>query len=107
MACRGVEVSTGPGNGPFGFGWKLSLAAITPKTDKGLPQYFDAQDSDVFILSGAEDLVQFTRPAASLKIGLTRESSPHHKPSAKAFEDSAHRAIPRHRSRFLLWTGQR
>jgi hypothetical protein len=35
----------------------LSLETITRKTDKGLPQYLDAVDSDVFILSGAEDLV--------------------------------------------------
>ncbi len=30
---------------------------ITRKTDKGLPRYDDATDSDVFLLSGAEDLV--------------------------------------------------
>ena len=33
------------------------MPAITRKTDKGLPQYRDAEESDVFILSGAEDLV--------------------------------------------------
>jgi len=48
-------------NGPFGFGWNLSLPQITRKTDKGLPRYLDGQaqalDSYVFILSGAEDLV--------------------------------------------------
>ena len=52
-----LSYDSGAGNGPFGFGWSLSLPAITRKTDKGLPHYFDAQDSDVFILSGAEDLV--------------------------------------------------
>jgi hypothetical protein len=45
------------GNGPFGFGWSLSLPQVTRKTDKGLPTYQDANESDVFILSGAEDLV--------------------------------------------------
>ena len=45
------------GNGPFGFGWSLALPAITRKTDKGLPRYLDAEESDVFVLSGAEDLV--------------------------------------------------
>ncbi len=45
------------GNGVFGFGWKLSLPAIARKTDKGLPQYDDENESDVFILSGSEDLV--------------------------------------------------
>jgi hypothetical protein len=49
------------GNGPFGFGWNLQLPAITRKTDKGLPQYRDADESDVFILSGAEDLVPVYR----------------------------------------------
>lgn len=52
-----LSYDSGAGNGPFGFGWSLSLPSITRKTDKGLPQYLDAIDSDVFILSGAEDLV--------------------------------------------------
>src|SRR5713101_4930037 len=52
-----LSYDSGAGNGPFGFGWSLSLPAITRKTDKGLPQYLDANESDVFILSGAEDLV--------------------------------------------------
>src|SRR5205823_10143836 len=52
-----LSYDSGAGNGPFGFGWHLGLPAITRKTDKGLPQYRDAEESDVFILSGAEDLV--------------------------------------------------
>jgi len=52
-----LSYDSGAGNGSFGFSWSLSLPSITRKTDKGLPQYFDAQDSDVFIFSGAEDLV--------------------------------------------------
>ena len=52
-----LSYDSGAGNGPFGFGWSLSLPSITRKTDKGLPQYFDAEESDVFLLSGAEDLV--------------------------------------------------
>jgi RHS repeat-associated protein len=52
-----LSYDSGSGNGPFGFGWSLSLPAITRKTDKGLPQYKDAEESDVFIFSGAEDLV--------------------------------------------------
>jgi RHS repeat-associated protein len=48
---------SGSGNGPFGFGWSLAIPAITRKTDKGLPQYVDAEESDVFLLSGAEDLM--------------------------------------------------
>ena len=52
-----LSYDSGAGNGPFGLGWNLSLPAITRKTDKGLPRYRDAEESDVFILSGAEDLV--------------------------------------------------
>lgn len=52
-----LSYDSGSGNGPFGFGWNLSLPSITRKTDKGLPQYRDAEESDEFILSGAEDLV--------------------------------------------------
>lgn len=52
-----LAYDSGAGNGPFGFGWTLSLPSITRKTEKGLPRYRDADESDVFILSGAEDLV--------------------------------------------------
>ena len=52
-----LSYDSGAGNGPFGFGWSLSLPSITRKTDKGLPKYQDELESDVFILSGAEDLV--------------------------------------------------
>lgn len=52
-----LSYDSGTGNGPFGFGWKLSVPSITRRTDKGLPKYFDAEESDIFILSGAEDLV--------------------------------------------------
>src|SRR4051812_37855600 len=34
-----LAYDSGAGNGPFGFGWSLSLPAITRKTDKGLPKY--------------------------------------------------------------------
>src|SRR5262245_52689315 len=44
-----LSYDSGAGNGPFGFGWSLSLPSITRKTDKGLPQYQDAEESDVFI----------------------------------------------------------
>lgn len=47
---------SGPGNGPFGFGWALSLPAITPKTDTGLRQNQDAKKSDAYLISGAEHL---------------------------------------------------
>ncbi|MEW6731026.1 MAG: SpvB/TcaC N-terminal domain-containing protein [Acidobacteriota bacterium] len=54
-----LSYDSGAGNGPFGFGWSLSLPSITRKTDKGLPKYLDNIESDIFILSGAEDLVPY------------------------------------------------
>jgi RHS repeat-associated protein len=50
-----LEYSTGNGNGPFGFGWRLNVPGVARKTSKGIPQYHD--ETDVFVLSGAEDLV--------------------------------------------------
>ena len=52
-----LAYNSGSGNGPFGLGWSLSVPAISRKTEKGLPRYNDADDSDIFLLSGAEDLV--------------------------------------------------
>ena len=52
-----LSYDSGAGNSIFGFGWNLSIPSITRKTDKGLPRYWDSEESDVFILSGAEDLV--------------------------------------------------
>ncbi|MBE8989895.1 SpvB/TcaC N-terminal domain-containing protein [Nostoc sp. LEGE 12450] len=52
-----LSYDSGAGNGVFGLGWNLSLSEITRKTDKGLPRYWDDEESDIFILSGAEDLV--------------------------------------------------
>ncbi|MEO7594156.1 MAG: SpvB/TcaC N-terminal domain-containing protein, partial [Byssovorax sp.] len=63
-----LSYDSGAGNGPFGVGWHLSIPQITRKTDKGLPRYKDAEDSDVFLLSGAEDLVP------TLKADQTRDT---------------------------------
>jgi Salmonella virulence plasmid 65kDa B protein len=52
-----LSYDSSSGNGPFGLGWSLALPSITRRTDKGLPRYQDADESDLFILSGAEDLV--------------------------------------------------
>ncbi len=69
-----LSYDSGAGNGPFGLGWNLSLPSITRKTDKGLPRYNDAENSDVFILSGAEDLVPVLD--ADLKPKVDKESVP-------------------------------
>ncbi len=60
--------STGTGNGPFGLGWNLSIPGVSRKTSNGVPRYNEDAEQialdhnrerrDVFILSGAEDLVQ-------------------------------------------------
>lgn len=48
--------STGQGNSPWGLGWGLSIPGVMRKTSRGVPEYND--ETDVFILSGAEDLVK-------------------------------------------------
>ena len=52
-----LNYDSGSSNGPFGLGWNLSVPSITRKTEKGLPGFADAEDSDLFILSDAEDLI--------------------------------------------------
>ncbi len=53
-----LSYDSGSGNGPFGFGWSLSLPSISHRTDKGLPRYHETGDApDVYVFSGAEDLV--------------------------------------------------
>jgi RHS repeat-associated protein len=56
-----LSYDSGTGNGIFGMGWSLSLPSITRRTDKGLPQYRDNDESDIFVLSGVEDLVPVLR----------------------------------------------
>ncbi|WP_158538570.1 SpvB/TcaC N-terminal domain-containing protein [Chitinophaga skermanii] len=52
-----LSYNSGNKNSIFGLGWDLSISSIKRKTDKGLPLYDDANDSDTFLLTGAEDLV--------------------------------------------------
>jgi RHS repeat-associated protein len=62
-AARGVTpaltltYNSGSGNGIFGLGWDAGLPSIKRETSKGLPRYYDAIDSDIFLFSEAEDLV--------------------------------------------------
>lgn len=60
-----LSYDSGSGNGPFGFGWTLSIPSITRKTDKGLPKYLDVEESDVFLFFGVEDLVPLLNPDGS------------------------------------------
>ena len=70
-----LTYDSGSGNGPFGFGWSLSLPSVSRKTDKGLPKYKDFKDSDEFILSGAEDLVPVLKKDPNGKMVFDEESS--------------------------------
>lgn len=60
-----LSYDSGGGNGPYGFGWSVGYPIITRRTDRGIPQYLDNQESDVFILSGSEDLVPVLNPDGS------------------------------------------
>jgi RHS repeat-associated protein len=53
----GLSYNSGAGNGPFGLGWMLEMSNIARKTDRGIPRY--QNENDVFVLSGAEDLVPY------------------------------------------------
>ena len=62
-SCRGgaepslsLAYNSGQGHSPFGIGWNVPVPNISRRTDKGLPRYADADESDIFILSGQEDL---------------------------------------------------
>ncbi|GAA4457575.1 SpvB/TcaC N-terminal domain-containing protein [Rurimicrobium arvi] len=52
-----LSYNSGAGNSEFGLGWSMSLPSVQRKTDKRLPCYDDAEEADVFLLAGAEDLV--------------------------------------------------
>src|SRR6185436_17470800 len=57
-----LSYDSGAAAGAFGVGFGLSIAAITRKTDRGVPRYLDGEDSDTFVLGGAEDLVPLLEP---------------------------------------------
>jgi len=53
----GLSYNSGSGNSPFGLGWQMGIPSITRKTEKQIPEYRDEDESDVFTLSGSEDLI--------------------------------------------------
>ncbi|GAA2366310.1 hypothetical protein GCM10010432_23670 [Catellatospora methionotrophica] len=61
-----LSYDSGRGNGPFGFGWGLSLPAVSRRTDKGLPEY---TDGDVFLMTDTEDLVPVPNPVTGYPAG--------------------------------------
>lgn len=60
-----LSYDSGAGNSPYGLGWNVGLPHITRKTSKGIPRYQDAEESDTFLFSGAEDLVPYLEPSGS------------------------------------------
>jgi hypothetical protein len=62
-----LDHDSGAGKSPFGIGWRLAVGDVTRKTDKGLPSYGGVDGSDVFILSGAEDLVPVRRADGTIE----------------------------------------
>lgn len=52
-----LTYDSGNSNGVFGLGWSLSQLSITRKTFKSISQYHNKEESDVFLLSEAEDLI--------------------------------------------------
>jgi len=97
-----LSYDSGSGNSVFGIGWHLSLPAITRKTDKGLPQYLDADESDVFILSGAEDLVPVLVETPG---GWQKEDLPPRNVAGESFQVSRYRPrIEGIFSRIERWT---
>src|SRR3954453_5997728 len=57
-----LDYSTGQGNDAFGMGWALRVPEVSRKTARGVPRY---DSSDVFILSGLEDLVPVSDAGAN------------------------------------------
>ncbi|GAA2828376.1 SpvB/TcaC N-terminal domain-containing protein [Kribbella solani] len=53
-----LAYDSGAGNSPFGVGWNVELPSVSRRTDQGVPKY---DESDVFQLTGAEDLVPALR----------------------------------------------
>ena len=63
-----LSYDSGAGQSVYGLGWNLAVPNISRKTDKGLPRYQDVDESDVFLISGAEDLVPVLEDITSQRI---------------------------------------
>ncbi|UJQ20366.1 hypothetical protein L2227_03995 [Wolbachia endosymbiont of Delia radicum] len=57
-----VDYSSGGSNGVFGVGFNVSIASIIRKTSKKIPTY---DDEDIFVLTGADDLVAINQTSNS------------------------------------------
>ena len=57
-----LAYDSGARQGPFGVGWSVDVPSITRRTDKGIPRYAENDESDIFSLSGEDDLVPELSP---------------------------------------------
>ncbi len=53
-----LSYDSGGGNGPFGVGWGIGLPSVSRRTDKGIPLYDDANDSDRLVVPGADEVIR-------------------------------------------------
>ncbi|MHC2722457.1 SpvB/TcaC N-terminal domain-containing protein [Bradyrhizobium diazoefficiens] len=92
-----LSYNSGTGNGVFGSGWQLDLPSISRKTEKGLPKYDDLTPTDVFIFSGAEDLVPLSPGNLQSRDGyLVRRFRPRVEAGFARIEWWVHSEIPSH-----------
>ncbi|WP_335990359.1 SpvB/TcaC N-terminal domain-containing protein [Glycomyces sp. MUSA5-2] len=75
-----VAYDSSGGPGLFGYGWDLPVPRISRRTDRGVPRYRDAEDSDVFLADGAEDLVPDAAPAAVRTVAGTAYTVQRYRP---------------------------
>ncbi|MFH2059233.1 MAG: SpvB/TcaC N-terminal domain-containing protein [Pseudomonadota bacterium] len=83
----GLGYNSGAGNSAFGLGWNVGIPEISRKTEKRLPRYDD--ESDTFILSGAEDLVPY----------LEKQGANWGKPSISRSENGVNYSVMQYRPR--------
>lgn len=72
-----LSYNSGKGNGIFGMGWSLEIPSIRRKTEKELPRYQDATDSDTYVLSGTEDLVPVLKKQGGIWVKDGRTTADH------------------------------
>ena len=84
-----LSYNSGSGSGPIGLGWSMPVPSVSRKADKGIPRYQDENESDTYILSGAEDLVP------QLELNQGEWSQEFHNAEDEGEEFKVHRYRPR------------
>ena len=88
-----LSYDSGAGNGPYGFGWSVGYPPSPAEPIEGFRAIDDTAESDVFILSGAEDLVPVLRRRRLAVRGAARRVSRHALPAAHRRALRPHRAL--------------